>query len=332
MQPRGDSGCYRELEREILTQPPFAGGTLTFAGRVSATHSNLLEYVFQSREGPRSVMVKQQDESAESEGLTVRECASLRRVRGLLSPSLARTVPEPLLILPKRGVLVTTKLPGSSLARILKKNANHLSGPFRTGLVREIAGRIGNWLRSFQDATRAEPIPYNAASYLADLELRLSKLQEKGFEPGLAHEILRHASIQCASLNGRLVSAAAKHGDFIPQNILIERDGVAVVDFEGFSEREFMYEDLGTFLGYILVLSARVPYSRQSLNAVRLGFLTGFLAEETIDQALLNTYTLKGAVRIIADGAAFTRNWSGLGATRKLTKRLMHLASEATPA
>ena len=332
MQPTGDSECYRELEREILTQPPFAGGTLTFARRVSATHSNLLEYVFQSREGPRVVMVKQQDESAESEGLTVRECASLRRVRGLLCPSLAQTVPEPLLILPERGILVTTKVPGSSLAEILKKNANHLAAPFRTSVVREIAGRIGNWLRSFQDATRAEPISFNAASFLTDLERQLSKLQEKGFKPGLAQEILLHASMQGASLNGRLVSAAAKHGDFIPQNILIERDGVAVVDFEGFRERESVYEDLGAFLGYILVLSERVPYSRRSLNAVRQGFLNVFLAEETIDQALLNTYTLKGAVRIIADGAAFTRNWSGLGATRKLTKRLMHLASETNPA
>ena len=332
MQPKGDSECFRELEREILTQPPFVGGSLTFARRVSATHSNLLEYVFQSREGRRMGMVKQQDASAESEGLTVRECANLRRVRGLLSPSLARTVPEPLLVLPKRGILVTTKVPGSSLAGILKKNANHLFGPFRTGLVREIAERIGIWLRSFQDATRAEPIPFNVASYLADLELRLAKLQEKGFEPGLAQEILRDASMRCASLNGRLLSAAAKHGDFIPQNILIERDEVAVVDFEGFSERESVYEDLGTFLGYILVLSARVPYSRQSLNAVRQGFLTGFLAEGTIDQDLLSIYTLKGAIRIIADGAAFTRNWSGLGAARRLTKRLIHLASEANPA
>jgi len=332
MQPRGDSECNRELEREILTQPPFVGGTLTFARRVSATHSNLLEYVFQSREGRRIVMVKQQDESAESEGLTVRECASLRRVRGLLDPSLARTVPEPLLVLPKRGVLVTTKVPGSSLAGILKKNANHLSGPFRRGMVRKIAERIGNWLRSFQTATRAEPIPFNIASYLTDLEPQLSKLEEKGFEPGLAQEILRHAAMQFASLNGRLVSAAAKHGDFIPQNILIERDGVAVVDFEGFRERESVYEDLGTFLGYILVLSARVPYSIQSLNAARQSFLTGFLAEETIDQDLLSTYTLKGAVRIIADGAAFARNWSGLGAARRLTKRLLHLASSANTA
>jgi hypothetical protein len=332
MQPRGDSECYRELEREILTQPPFAGGTLTFARRVSATHSNLLEYTFQSGEGARAVMVKQQDESAESEGLTLRECASLRRVRGLLNPSLARTVPEPLLILPKRGILVTTKVPGSSLARILKKNANHLSGPFRKSLVREIARRIGNWLRNFQDATRAEPTPFNVASHLGDLELQLSKFQEKGFEPGLAQEILRHASIQSASLNGKIISAAAKHGDFIPQNILIEQDAVAVVDFEGFRERESVYEDLGTFLGYILVLAARVPYSSQSLNAVREGFLTGFLAEETIDQALLSTYTLKGAVRVIADGAAFTRNWRGLGTTGMLTKRLKHLAAGANVA
>lgn len=330
--PRRDFTHDREFEREILTQPAFAGGTLTFSRHVSARHSHLFEYRFQSRDGVKSVIVKQQVAGPESERTTLQECASLRRVRGLLGPSLAQTVPEPLLILPNRAVLVTNKVPGNPLTGILKKYANHLSGPFCTSLVGEIGGRIGKWLRSFQDATRGEPIPYSVASYLADLKLRLSKLQEKGFEPRLVQDILRHASMQCASLNGRLISAAAKHGDFIPQNILIEHDGVAVVDFEGFSERESVYEDLGTFLGYLLVLSARVPYSRQSLNAVRQGFLTGFLGEETIDQALLNTYTLKGAVRIIADGAAFIKNWSGLNTTGVLTKRLRDLTSGGNPA
>ncbi len=332
MPRRGDFTHHRELEREILTQPAFAGGTLTFSRQVSARHSHLLEYSFQSRDGVKSLIVKQQAVGPESERATLQECASLSRVRGLLGPSLAQTVPEPLLVLPNRGVLVTNKVPGDPLAGILKKYANHLSGPFCITLVREAARRVGNWLRSFQDASQAEPFPYNVDSYLADLELRLSKLQEKGFEPGLAQEILRHASLRCAPLNGRLVSAAAKHGDFIPQNILIERDGVAVVDFEAFSEREAVYEDLGMFLGYILVLGARAPYSRQSLNAVRGGFLAGFLAGDNIDPALLTTYTLKGAIRIIADGSAFAKNWSGLGTTWRLTKRLRHLALGANVA
>ena len=329
MQQRTNVAYDHELEREILMQPIFAGGTLKFTRQLSASHSHLLEYSFESHDGVKSLIVKQQASGSESERATLRECANLSRVRSLLGLSLARTVPEPLLVLPKRGVLVTNKVPGVPLTVMLKKYANRLAGPFCTTLLRGTARQVGAWLRSFQDATHTEPFIYKAGSYLADLEQRLSQLQEKGFEPGLTREILRQASLRCAPLNGRVVSAAARHGDFIPQNILIERDRVAVVDFEGFSEREAVYEDLGMFLGYILVLGARAPYSPGSLFVVRGGFLAGFLARDTIDQDLLNTYTLKGAVRIIADGPCPSKNWSRLGTTWMLTKRLQHLASGA---
>jgi hypothetical protein len=327
MQQRSDFTHDRELERELLAQPAFAGGTLQFVRRLSARHSELLEYSFQSCNGMKSLIVKRQALGPDSERATLKEFANLGRVRTLLGLALGRTVPEPLLALPKRGILVTSKVPGVPLTTILKKYANRLTGPFRTSAIGETARRVGMWLRSFQDATRGEPFTYSNVSYLADLEARLSQFQEKGLEPGLTREILQQASLQSAPLNGRLIFAASRHGDFIAQNILIEDDRVAVVDFEGFSEREAVYDDLGMFLGYILVLGARASYSPCSLDAARRGFMAGFLAGDAIDQALLNIYTLKSAVRIIADGPPLTGNWSRLGTAWMLTKRLKDLSS-----
>jgi Ser/Thr protein kinase RdoA (MazF antagonist) len=186
---------------------------------------------------------------------------------------------------------------------------------------------VGVWLRGFQDATHGAPVHYNRDSYLADLEKRLLQGQEKGFEPGLIQQILQKVSLRSAPLNRRLISAAAKHGDFIPQNILIEDGRVGVVDFEGFGEHEAVYEDLGMFLGYIFVLGGRTLYSRQSLDTVRRGFLAGFLTGDAIDQALLDIYILKGAVRVIADGPPLTGNW-GHFSLCNLNKRLTDLASD----
>ena len=317
----------RELEREILAQPTFASGTLQFVRRLSARHSELLEYSFQSRDGIKSLVVKQQAWGTNSERATLQELANLARVRTLLGLTLGRSVPEPLLALPKRGILVTSKIPGVPLTVILKKYANRLVGPFRTYTLGETARRVGMWLRGFQDATHGEPVPYNRDFYLADLEKRLSQLQEKGFEPSLIREILQKASLRSAPLNGRLIPAAAKHGDFIAQNILIEDGRVGVVDFEAFGEREAVYDDLGMFLGYILVLGGRALYSPKSLDAVRRGFLAGFLGGSTIDQVLFNIYILKGAVRVIADGPPLTGNWNHFGSVWILTKRLRNLAS-----
>ena len=317
----------RELERELLAQPAFAGGTLKFVRRLSARHSGLLEYSFRSEGGIKSLVVKQQELGPNSELATLQELANLARARNLLGLALARSVPEPLLALPKRGMLVTSKIPGVPLAPILKKYANRLVGPFRSYTLGETARRVGMWLRGFQDATHGEPVPYNRDSYLAELEMRLLQVQEKGFEPGLIRQILQKASLRSAPLNGRLISTAAKHGDFIAQNILIDGGAVGVVDFEGFGEREPVYDDLGMFLGYILVLGGRALYSRQSLDTVRRGFLAGFLAGDTIDQALLDIYILKGAVRVIADGPPLTGNWDQFSLWM-LTKRLRDLASD----
>jgi len=326
MEPRRDSTHAREIELELLAQPAFAGGTLQFVKQVCANHSQLSEYTFQSDNGLKSLVVKEQASGAESGRATLQEFENLRKARTLLGLALGRSVPEPLLALPERGILVTSKVPGVPFTVILKKYANRLAGPFCTSTLTETARRVGSWLRRFQEATDAEPFPYSTVSYLSELEGRLSRFREKGFESSMTEEILRQASLQSAPLNGRLIPAAARHGDFIAQNILIEPDGIAVVDFEGFSEREAAYDDLGMFLGYMLVLEARAPYSPRALRAARRGFLAGFLAGNAIDHALLNTYILKGAVRIIADGPSPTSYWDRLD-TWMLARRIKHLVS-----
>jgi hypothetical protein len=327
MQQQSDFTVDHELERELLAHPALAGGTLRFVRRIPTPYSEVLEYCFCSRGRMKSLLVKQQVPGAKAEQGTLEEFANLARARTLLGLALEQSVPEPLLVLPKRGVLVTGKVSGVPFAAILKKYANRFAGPFCTLAVRETARHVGMWLRSFQHATRGEPVTYSADSYLADLEVRLAKCAEKGLEPNLTREILHRASLRSASLNGRLISAAAGHGDFIPQNILVEDDQIGVVDFEGFCERETIFDDLGKFLGYLLVLSARLPYSPRSLNAAHCGFLAGFLAGDSIDETLLNTYILKGAVRIIADGPLQAGSWRRLGTSWMLARRLEDLAS-----
>src|ERR1039458_4955231 len=68
-------------------------------------------------------------------------------------------------------------------------------------------------------------------------------------------------------------------------------------------------------------------YSPKSLDAVRRGFLAGFLGGSTIDQVLFNIYILKGAVRVIADGSPLTGNWNHFGSVWILPKLLRDLAS-----
>lgn len=320
MRQRIDATDDREFQHEILAQPGFAGASLKFVRRLSATHSQLLEYSVASRDKTKHILVKQLGATCDAERVTLQEFANLRTARSLVGRALARSIPEPLFTLPNKGILVTTKVLGVPLSEVLKRQANHLAAPFRMSAIFETAQRVGSWLRSFQRATAAEPVPYCSATYVEDLEERLAQLHDREFKSSLTGEILRQASRRSSLLEGRLILTAARHGDFIAQNILVKDDSVAVVDFEGFSERQPIYDDPGMFLAYLMVLGTRAPYSKRALDAARRGFLEGFLAAAPFDRALLNTYIAKGAVRIIADGAS-----RRLGTPEILTERITRL-------
>ncbi len=327
--PQLDFVDHAEIKREVLAHPVFSGGSLKFVRSFSAEHSRLLEYTLKSNSGIRSIVIKHQVSVPDAARATTQEFENLNKLYRILGSHFARSVPEPLAALPERGILITSKVPGTPFAITLKKYGNRLCGSFCSSFVGEKARMVGIWLKNFQDATRDEPLAFAKGLFLAEIERRLSRLQAKGFEPDLAPEILKRVAFQAAALDGQLVPTAARHGDFIAQNILIDHDAVGVVDFESFTEKQAVYDDLGMFLGYLLVLGTSLPYSRLCLDAVGHGFLEGFRKDNTIDQSFLNIYILKGMIRIITDGPSPKNKWGRLGVVGKLTKALECVASRS---
>lgn len=318
-------GKDSELEKELLAHPLFARGTLQFIRRLPAKHSELLEYVFRSCEGTKSLFVKRQAPSAKAQHITVAEFENLTTARKMLGASLGESVPEPILAIPAKGILVTARVPGIPLTAILKKYGNRLVGRFCTSAIHEATRHAGMWLNRFQHMTQSEPVTFSAHSHLADLEVHLSQCRQKGIEFTGSSEILRLASYLAFPLDGRKISSAARHGDFVPQNVMVDNGRIAVVDFEGLCERAASYEDLGMFLGYLLILRTRPSYSAHALKAACTGFLEGY--GNLIDGALLSIYALQGAVRVIANGPNRAATWRRESMARALERRLECLAS-----
>jgi len=72
------------------------------------------------------------------------------------------------------------------------------------------------------------------------------------------------------------VRMAASHGEFLPQNIMISKTEVGVVDFETFSSAGSVHRDLATFLAYIGLLTGKAKYSRTALLGLAHGFVDGY--------------------------------------------------------
>lgn len=309
----------RTFERDLLAQPALAGGSLEFVKRLSARHSELFEYRLRLNSHTSLIVVKKQAAGSRAGRETREEFANLEKVRTVLGMARAESVPKPILALPQEGLLVVEKVPGTPFAAILKKDANYLTGPFFVRAISEATQLIGRWLREFQKATHSEPLIFQADPFLTDLEHRLSRYGERGFGTDLPKAILHQAAIQSARLNGRVIPAAGRHGDFVPQNIMVRNERVSVVDFEGFTERQPIYDDIGMFLAYLSALAGRLRYWGHSLGAARKGFLTGLLAGDALDGDLANIYVLKGAVRILADAPRKTP-WDRWAASRMLVR------------
>jgi hypothetical protein len=316
-----------EIENDILAQPAFVGGRLKFVRSIYARHSKLMEYSLEIKDGKKPIFIKYQAHVADPEQAAVEEFSNLTKLRTVVGPAFSRGLPEPLLVLPSKGILVTSKVPGVPLAAILKKYANRLSAPFLGSAIASKAYAAGLWLKNFQTATQNEPLTFNKDSFLAELERRLSRMEAKGFGADCAQKILERASVRAIDFEGKLIPASARHGDFIVQNILLEGEEVGAVDFEAFAPREPIYDDPGMFLGYLLVLETRPFYQAKCLAAARFAFLEGFGGKHAVDRSLLNMYTLKGAIRTITDGAPLRRSWGRLGMVKNLSKRLQELAA-----
>jgi hypothetical protein len=243
----------------------------------SGRHSEIFEY--ESRERSVGVIVKQSTDPIEDpkvEAAVLREFEALQTVRKCLPSQLQDTVPRPLMVFKDSGALVLEAVSGASLKVVLKRDANKIIGPLRSMRMATLGQVIGQWLKQLHEATRKEAQPHSSAEFLAVLDYRLERCRAIGLNGDEIDETKRLLSSASHAIEGFPTPAAARQGDFIPQNILIDGNRVRVVDFENFAKTDCIYQDVATFLSYVQALSAFPYYSHGALLKLSRSFLHGY--------------------------------------------------------
>lgn len=146
--------------------------------------------------------------------------------------------------------------------------------------------RIADWLVAFQSETTPEglePLPI-----IDDIDEALSDLTATPYFPPKAR---RHIIewLSSARPTTKRTSPVPSHGDFAARNILLDRDSVAVVDWEKPLVKRSLLYDVQTF---VLNLERRLSYpfcSRQRIEDLSEAFLTRYLARIPfeVDEQLL---------------------------------------------
>jgi hypothetical protein len=316
-----------ELVQCLEQQPPCLSDLgLDFVRTIKGRHSELREFRSRRDDGTASVLIKRITRSrspAAATATVVREFNALDMLSRRLEPELNASIPRAFFVIPDSSILLLERLEGVPLSNLLKRDANRLTGLLRGERACRAGFLAGQWLRQFHDATRQPPILHDHQAYVADLTRQLQRCEKIGLDSA-AEEILGIASRASQQADRKCLSAAARHGDFIPQNILVNPSSVAVIDFENFSEQDAVYQDLGTFIAYLTMLEGRPVYSARALRAMTASFRAGYGQPD--QDRMLDLYVLKAQITTAAEFRPRRGLRALLGNTRTLRAQILNSA------
>jgi len=229
-----------------------------------------------------------------------REFSALQDIARKTGDALAHTVPRPIAFLEHEGVLVLSDVGGVPLETKLHFQANAVLGWWNLATMRNIGRALGGWLRTFQDATAAPAQPHNHRKYLEEFEQLLSRTRQIGISTTALRHVRDQAEAISASFEDTLICAAAAHGDFLPQNILLDGSRPRVIDFAAYRAEAPVFWDASAFAGYITLLASKKKYSSRALGTLITHLFRE--CETSWNPSLLRIFVLRSMLQTIGYG------------------------------
>ena len=283
----------------LLARGALTASAATLIASHSSRNSSTWEFRIETAAGPEFIMVKRRlhATSAARQSL-LNEFAALQDLGKRVSAA-ELNLAMPIQVDANALLMAMTKVSGQSLSSLLRRDANCVLGLLYQRRMRQLGIWVGEWLARFQRQTQAPPILHRDDDLAPQLEHSVEKCLRQGFP---ADAIRRYASAVRGSsgmLQGTPLPASAVHGDFLPQNILLDGTRVGVIDFASYTACGTSFRDVGYLLAYLYVLGSSTNYSRSAMRAFSGGFLEALSIEP--ESAPLALYTGWALLRIVGD-------------------------------
>ena len=276
----------------------------TLVKKAASRHAEVAVFRAGTSQGDSLVAVKHIVVNGQRAKESIRgEFKTLQELQKVLGVPLRRTVPRPLLLLENEGTIFFSFVPGTSMSATLRRDANAITARFNiVGRKRlEVCGRrVGKWLRAFHDATAAPEQAFDHEDFCIRLESLMAKCGPLGFPSSILTAVRASAVTLSAASSGCAIPAAASHGDFLPQNVLLDDGQPGVIDFASFASSGPVYTDLATFAAYLMILGRKPLYSRRVMESVIREFLTKY--SSVLNESVLRLYLVRAVLRITTDG------------------------------
>lgn len=163
----------------------------------------------------------------------VREYTQTRRAYEGLRPVDGLTAIRPLAVFPDLHVFVAEEARGETLQSLVKRGALRFARRRDIEDLAHVVGRTGRWLRAYQSLeTHGAPMSLDDAREYVRVRMdRLCDRDRAVFHAGDHDRMLRAFDRWAAPLDSDDLAAVPLHADFNPENILIDGETVAVLDF-----------------------------------------------------------------------------------------------------
>jgi hypothetical protein len=275
----------------------------TLINRITSRHAEVAMFHLRGPHGGSVVAVKHVLVNGVPAKKSIQnEFRILCELESALGEVLSRSIPRPLLLLENEGTIVFTFVPGVPFDRLLRQYANVVTAPFNIVGARALdrhAHRIGDWLRAFHNATAVSDQAFDNSRFSEELDSLIAKCALQGLQSSALNKVRDEALRQSANTSGSPMPAALTHGDFLPQNILLEEGEPGVIDFASATGSAPVYLDLAHFVGYLLILSRKPLYHEKTIESVIGEFCEGY--RTPLDLSVFRLYVLRAILRITVD-------------------------------
>lgn len=231
----------------------------------------------------------------------VREFETLTRVERAFSSTPGLSVPQPIACYPDLQALVTHRVDGEPLPRVLSKLGGVPSARTVDG-VTDVVWRVGSWLKVFQ-TTEASRDPLSLERMRTYLDARLRPLGELGVcSPGLRERLLRYFDRRAQEIDSSDLPAVPVHADFTPENVIVAPGCVTVLDFT-MAKQGARYLDLAHMFMQIEMLKARPWFRPTLIDRATTALLRGFDAALRVERPLFELLLLQNVVCFVVQTA-----------------------------
>ncbi len=228
------------------------------------------------------------------------EFDNLRVMAARLGTSSLLRVPRALDYYEDVNALITEHRPGPRFSkRILSAPRWFVSARAR-GALERTSQQCGEWLQIYHDATSRGEGPAIDERFVATMRRDLERIPPRGPLSASRVAIENALGTIMGTLSGRNVPLAVRHGDFSPDNVHLDGEGICVFDLSHHLHAP-VYDDVTFFL---VTLDTMNPYpknlafDRRVARSLASPFLDGYFGRERAgreegDGDVIAAYTLK---------------------------------------